>query len=173
MNSVYVLNEIKSFLEENVSKQIKLQKASDNDIFAYELVSPSVFTGWLPPNGMLPDNIGDVPCLIVGMDGGSDDGSINEFKIKISFAVYSPGEHKEQGEYTPNFNGYVDLLNLIDLTKSQLVKEKIINNTLCIGEEISWDMYQDQPYPYWYGYMTFGISGKAYPKVNIEKLLNT
>jgi hypothetical protein len=36
---------------------------------------------------------------------------------------------------------------------------------------VKWGMYEEQPYPYWYGHMRFTVSTKAYPKKNIEKLL--
>lgn len=172
MHTVKALNTLKSFLEEQVSPKIKLQKASDDNVLAYELVHPSVHIGWLPLQGYIPEELGSIPCLIVGMENGANNSEESDFNIKISFAVWSPGEHTNEGQYTPSFNGYVDLLNLIDLTKAQLSKQSILDKYLKISDEIKWSMYQEQPYPYWYGYMTFSIQGKSYPNVQIEKLLN-
>ena len=140
MHTVRALELVKTFLEEQVSPNIRLQKASDEDVLHYELVHPNVFIGWVPPQGYLPENLdSNIPCLVVGLDTGVDTHKESEFDIKISFAVYSPGEHKPDSTYTPNFK---------------------------------WGMYQEQPYPYWYGYMTFSLQGSAYPRVEVQKLLN-
>lgn len=173
MHTVRALELVKTFLEEQVSPNIRLQKASDEDVLHYELVHPNVFIGWVPPQGYLPENLdSNIPCLVVGLDTGVDTHKESEFDIKISFAVYSPGEHKPDSTYTPNFKGYIDLLNLMDLTKAKLSQQIILGNKLKISDEIKWGMYQDQPYPYWYGYMTFSLQGSAYPRVEVQKLLN-
>lgn len=173
MNTVNALDDLVEFLQLNVANKSKLQKDSSNDIYSYELVSPNVFKGWLPPNGYLPQGFTGIPAIIAGLDGGSDDGDSDDEQVKLSFAVYSPGTHLEDGTYTPDFNGYNDLLNLIELTKAELIKSSInISEKFKLSEEITWGMYEEQPYPYWYGYMTFSIHGKAYPRRNIEQLLN-
>lgn len=173
MHTVATLEILKHFLEEQVSPNIKLQKASDENVLDYTLVQPNVFIGWVPPEGYLPNELeSSIPCLVVGLDTGADSQEESVFNIKISFAVYSPGEHRPDGGYTPNFNGYIDLLNLIDLTKAKLSQSHVLNQKLIISDEIKWGMYQEQPYPYWYGYMTFSVQGGAYPRVEVEKLLN-
>lgn len=173
MHTVATLDILKHFLEKQVSQNIKLQKASNDNVLDYTLVKPNVFMGWVPPEGYLPNELeSSIPCLVVGLDTGVDTQEESAFNIKISFAVYSPGEHKLDGGYTPNFNGYIDLLNLIDLTKAKLSRAHVIGEKLIISDEIKWGMYQEQPYPYWYGYMTFSVQGSAYPRAEVEKLLN-
>ena len=68
------------------------------------------------------------------MDDATDDGTDAEIGIRISAAVYSPGKHEPtEGDlikYTPDFNGYHDLLNLIDKTVAELSRNLIINNAI-------------------------------------------
>lgn len=176
MSTASVLDILKEYLDEKVASKIKLQKQSDNNIHHYELVHPSVFVGWIPPKGYFPDTIEtNIPCIIVGLDNGEDASDSSDFNIRLSFAVFSPGEHipneQENVIYTPSFKGYRDLLNFIDLTKATLISDTLIKSKMKLQPGIRWGMYEDQPYPYWYGYMTFSVSTKAYPKTNIQKLL--
>jgi hypothetical protein len=164
MSSVSFLNEIKRFLEEKVSPSIRLQAPSDDDVYRYDLVNPSVFIGWVPPKGMIPEGIKTpFPCMIVGLDDGEAEKEKKTYAIRISVAVYSPGLHKiENGQmtYSPDFNGYVDLLNLIDRTVNILMKEGVTHFEM--SENVAWGIYQqEQPYPYWYGFITFKASEKV------------
>jgi len=172
MSTVSVLEALQGFLLEKVSPEIQLQKAEDNNIQSYELVNPAVHVGWLPPNGYLPEGMESaIPCLIVGMDEGSDDGNDQEINIRIPAVVFSPGLHEpvEGGglKYTPDFKGYNDLLNLIDRTVAELSKNRVIQGAVAIQNPIKWGMYQEQPYPYWYGWITFSVRNQGYPPSEI------
>ncbi|WP_069997755.1 hypothetical protein [Cellulosilyticum sp. I15G10I2] len=176
MSSAGILDLLKEYLEENVANKIKLQLADDNNIANYKLVNPNVFVGWIPPKGYLPTDVEQhIPCIVVGLDDGSDNSDYTTFSIRLSFAIFSPGDHtpNESGniKYIPSFNGYRDLLNFIDLTKAALISDTIIKSKMKLQDNVKWKMYEEQPYPYWYGYMTFEVSTKAYPKKEIEKLL--
>lgn len=176
MNTVTALTVIEEFIKNNVVKKIKLQKPNSKNVMDYELVNPNVFIGWLPPKGYLPDQLNSpFPCIVVGADGGDDTVEELNYNIKLSFAVYSPGEHipdeDNNIQFTPSFQGYKDLLNLIDLTKAELIKATIINEKFKIQDKVKWGMYDEQPYPYWYGYITFTIEAEPYPRVNITQYL--
>jgi hypothetical protein len=178
MSTVKVLNEIKDFLKRNVTPNIKLRLPNDKDSTEYTLVNPDVHVGWIPPKEYLPPGVDfSVPCIVVGFDDGEDDNINSDYKIRLTVVVYSQlfSPHafatNEQNHYS-NFDGYVELLNLIDITKANLRKHTIINNYIKIDSNIQWGMYQEQPLPYWYGYMTFTVSNKAYPATNLESKLN-
>lgn len=177
MSTVTVLNKIKEFLEEKVTPSIELQKSNDSNIDSYELMHPNVFVGWVPPNGFLPPGMERaIPCLVVGMDDATDDSTTDEIAIRITGAVYSPGLHKpkiegEGNEFIPDMQGYVDLLNLLDRTVAELAKNKIIKNTATLQDPIKRGMYLEQPYPYWYSWITFTVSKAAYPRSEILKNL--
>lgn len=167
MSTVAVLENIRDFLLSNVSPGIQLQQSNDKNIAEYELVNPNVFVGWIPPNGYLPEGVETaIPCLIVGLDEAADNGEEGQYNIRISAAVFSPGLHEPvetEIQYTPDFQGYIDLLNLIDRTKAELLKNRIASPPL------KWGMYQEQPYPYWYGWITFSIQKRSYPPSEIVK----
>lgn len=165
MTNNIILEGLKKFLQNNVSNKIKLQKPNDKDITKHELVHPSVHIGWIPPKlpeDMKPlEQLPDIPCIIVGMDDGDDDGQEAGLNIRLMYALYNPGKYDETGKYTPNFDGYQDLLNLIDLSKQELAKAAVIEEVTTIQQPFKWGMFQEQPYPYWYGWLTFSVSCAA------------
>lgn len=160
--SVMELNLLNEFLKSNVANTIKLQKPSDDNIELYEIVNPSVHTGFIPPKGYLPEDMEtSIPCLVVGSDDGSNEPDSTSMDIRISVAVYSPGEHISNGEsvaFKPSFKGYIDLMNVIDRTVSVLMKNPIIAQKISLNRKITWGAYEEQPYPYWYGWIRFSIS---------------
>lgn len=170
MATVSVLESVKVYLEREVAATIKLQIPSDENILAYELAHPTVFVGWVPPKGLLSIEP-NFPCLVVGFDQGKHQTSKKTYNLRISAAVYSPGTHELQEgvmTYKPNYQGYIDLLNLIDRTINCLIKSEQIE-TLEIAQDISWSMYDEQPYPYWYGYISLTLHEKV--SNSYEKLL--
>lgn len=175
--SVMDLDILKEFLEINVANKIKLQKPSDDNVELYELVNPAVHVGWIPPKRYLPEGMEtNIPCLIVGLDDGANDTDSTSMNIRISAAVYSPGEHIPDGEtvtFNPSFNGFKDLMNLIDRTVAELMKNPIMKNRISVAKPIKWGMYEEQPYPYWYGWIRFGISmaPQLITQSSIQKLL--
>jgi hypothetical protein len=175
MPTMTTLETVQSFLQEKVTPTIKLQKPSDSNIMDYTLVNPEVHIGWIPPKGYLPEGMESaIPCLIVGMDDGSEDDTDEEFNLRISAAVYSPGLHepdKNGGlKYTPDFQGYRDLVNFIDRTLQAIRKNPIIKGKVKVKKPIKSGMYQqEQPYPYWYGWITFTVSKTSIPPAEIVR----
>lgn len=173
MTTVTILEKVKTFLEHNVCQFVKLQKPNDDNVDNYELVYPSAHIGWIPPKGFLPPELEVVvPCLVVGMDEADDNGLEGDISLRISAVVYSPGLHKpmEGGEIecTPDFQGYNDLLNLIDRTVAEIAKHQILNG-VPIEYPIKWGMHQEtQPYPYWYGWISFSVKKQSYPKALVD-----
>lgn len=177
MSTMSVLEDIKSFLLDKVTPTIKLQKSNDNNVHDYALVNPQVHIGWIPPKGYLPEGMESaIPCLIVGFDDGSKDTQEKDFNIRISAAVYSPGLHAtdDSGKiiYTPDFQGYQDLLNLIDRTVAKLEENPVIYHKVAIQDPVKWGVYQqEQPYPYWYGWISLSVSKRALPPAEIVRNL--
>lgn len=169
MSTISKLEAIQAFLQEKVSPKIQLQQPNDNNVEDYTLVHPNVFIGWIPPNGYLPEGMNSaIPCLIVGMDEGEDNGEQETVSIRISAVVFSPGYHSPT-DYTPDFQGYNDLLNLIDRATAELRKNRIIKDSVAIADVIQWGMYQEQPYPYWYGWITLSVRSSPYPVSELAK----
>lgn len=173
MSTIAVLEALQAFLQDKVTPTIELQKPSNNNVKDYTLVNPSVHIGWLPPNGYLPDGMESaIPCLVVGLDDASEDAQGKDLNIRISAAVYSPGLHAPDASgviiYTPDFQGYRDLLNLMDRTLAKLTENRVVNG-VTIQETIKWGMYLEQPHPYWYGWIAFTVSKPAIPPAEIAR----
>ena len=158
MSDLVVLEALKSFLEEEVASQIKFKKANDENVMNYELVNPSVYIGWVPPNGNLSKEIDlSVPCILVGHDEGEDDGKDATLDIRLSFILFNPGFKGNDNNLTPDYEGYKDLLTLVHRVKRAFQTQKIIKETTTIRNPIKWGMYLEQPYPYWHGWLTFKV----------------
>lgn len=164
MTDNIILEGLQKFLQQNVAIKIKLQKPIQKLTEKYELVNPAVHIGWIPPK--LPENMTldetvpniqtMIPCLIVGMDDGDDDGQEAGLNIRITFVTYNPGITDDR-QITPSFMGYQDLLNLITLAREELAKAAVIDGVTTVQKPFKWGMYQDigATYPYWYGWLTF------------------
>jgi hypothetical protein len=68
------------------------------------------------------------------------------------------GTHEPDGKLIPTFQGYKDLLNLMTLARQELSKVSVIEGITVMQKPFKWGMYQEQPYPYWYGWLTFPVS---------------
>lgn len=143
-----ILEALKEFIK-SITANEKL-KSPDKD----EFVPPIVVVGYLPPKNYLPEGY-DVPCIIVGMDEGEDDGEEAKINVRLSFATYDPGENNDQGQLVPDMKGYIDLLHIMTKIRIALLQTRVINGTTVIETPIKWGMYQEQPWPQWYGWMTF------------------
>lgn len=174
MSTMAILEAVQAFLQEKVTPTIKLQKPNDSNVMEYSLVNPRVHVGWIPPKGYLPEGMESaIPCLIIGMDDASKD-NMEEYNLRISAAVYSPGLHapNESGKiiYTPDFQGYQDLINLIDRTVRTLEENPIIGGKGAVRDPIKWGIYQqEQPYPYWYGWITLTVARPSIPSADIVR----
>lgn len=159
MTDTTILTALQAFLQQYVAPRIQLQKPSE-DASAYELVHPAVHIGWIPPKNFLPEGMeSEIPCMVVGMDDGQDSGEEASLRIRISFVVYNPGTYDMDGKLTPNFQGYQDLLNLITLARQELSRNMVIEGVTSLQKPFKWGMYtEEQPYPYWYGWLTFEAS---------------
>lgn len=172
MSTVKVLSEIKKFIDKNVAPDIKLRLPNDKNTTEYSLTNPNTFIGWIPPKEYLPDNLkSSVPCIVVGLDDGEDNNIVSLYKIRLTVVVYSQLYSPSKNTYS-NFDGYVELLNFIDLAKAKLRKNTIINKYVILDSEIKWGMYLEQPLPYWYGYIIFSVRNNPYPAENLDIKLN-
>lgn len=162
MTDIVALEAIQKFLNNHVVSKVKFKRPNDKKVTDYKLVNPAVHIGWIPPNGYLPPEIESaIPCVIVGYDDGEDDDIETNLNIRLSFVIWNPGFQDADQNLTPDFEGYRDLLNFIEKTKHELKSKRIIEGTTTIQHPLRWGMYQEQPYPYWYGFISFKINGQS------------
>lgn len=180
MTIVKTLESIQKFLQNNVCSNIKLKKPSDKSMNTFELITPNVFIMNLPPKNHLPEGIKSaIPCLICYLDDGLEEALQAELNIRINVITYNPGLHilndNIEPVCSPNGEGWRDLLNLIDKILEELQKNQIING-VTIQYPIKWGTYQNERQnaeldAYSYGWITFPIGKKTYPRSEITRKL--
>ncbi|WP_147564687.1 hypothetical protein [Clostridium tyrobutyricum] len=178
MTDDMILDAIRNFLKEKIAPEFKLKKPQANNINNnnYELVSPAVYIGWVPPKNYLNEYGYDIPSLLVMEDGGRDNGEDASIDIRIGIATYDPGTSfpgVEKLNTVPDFKGYKDLLNIIQKIRMKLVQSAVISGITTVERSVKWGMYEEQQYPYWHGWISFKANTVPlnYENSEIEKYL--
>lgn len=165
--TVTYLDEIKEYYQRTCLAGLLLQKPDDENIMDYKLVEPAAHTGWIPPGGvLLPSEAVTIPCIVVGLDDKTSTGDETTLNLRITVAVYDPGRHELHNDtmsYKPNFEGYKTLLNFMDKLEMQTLKDHVLAGAYELTSAIKSKMYEEQPYPYWYGCLQFSVQREAYP----------
>lgn len=178
MTTMKIIENVQKFLEDNVCNTIRLKCPYDNDTERFELINPVVYPVYMPLKRQLPPGIKSaIPCLVVGFDEAEDDGQETGVKIRILAGVYDPGTHVSDGDEVmcvPDTNGWCDLINLLDRTRAEICKSRLLNNT-GIQYPVKWGVYQQDEQmfpdlnPYYFGWMSFSVSAPSYPASEIAK----
>jgi len=168
MTIVQILNAVKKRIKTDIAASYELQNPvyyEDSDTEGIpQFVNPQVYLGSVPYGEPIPDQEfreHTFPAMIIGFDEGLDDESESFLRIRITFVVYRAGEFDDEtGDFSPDMNGYLDLMNMLERTRSSLRKQ-----TVFYGEDdevqatvqgpIKFGILKDQPWPYWYGYLIF------------------
>lgn len=156
MTVVEALQALKKFIEQEVASKILLQKESDA-MSEPEYVHPYVELITLPHKNFTPVNF-QVPYILIGLANGTDGAEEHPLNIQIQFATYGGNIVFKETANIPDSSGYINLLNLIELTKQKLVQEAVINECGVVNKPIMYGIYSEEiTYPYWYGYLTFDL----------------
>jgi hypothetical protein len=174
MTTMNALNNVAAALRQALASMM-LDKAESQP--GDEKVTPVISVGYAPPRNSDMSGYGQgyhAPCVIVGMgeSGGTDDGKEASMPVMITFGTYSPGGLVGDGLMELNNEGYIDLINLIDRAKNALSACPVLEHTT-VEKPLSWGMYPDQPYPYWYGWLSFDakvLPGEALPAEALDFL---
>lgn len=156
-----------------------MQRPADEEILdKYELVTPAVHIGWIPAGSVLPttDRI-PIPCLVVGCDESDLDSESLDLHLQITAAVYDPGHQTIEGDSQQllsdfSLDGYTTLLNLLDLVRAKIVREGVVAQKFELVAGVKMQTYEEQPFPYWYGFLRFKVTGEGYPQTRYAELLN-
>ena len=165
-----VLNALVSFIK---SKTVDLKFVKGGDKHQVELVPPAVYEGWIPPKNYLTEYGYDIPCVVVGMDEGEDDGQEAKLGIRLTFGVYSPGIMNADSQLVPDAKGYIELLHLMTRVRLSLLNTIFIGCKCEVAKPIKWGLYNEQMWPYWHGWMMFDtpLAVQSMTKPEIESFL--
>jgi len=173
VTTVEILDKIRDWLNSNVCNQIKLKKPSDNDVTHFELVNPVAYSVYYP--AQKPNEDVGVPSISVIFEEGTDDRETYTLSIRLIFCVYSPGFHSPEGEFTPDNEGWRDLLNFMDRTKAAILRSQNLNGITVktpLTQALSFPEEQTPSLdPYYFGYVTFDVDTPSYPRANLSSLL--
>ena len=119
MTIVQSLEKITDWLQTNVCDKIKLKAPHDDDVKIYEEVNPVAHTLFQPGKSKAPPQTKyQIPSVVVQLIDGADDmvKSNTRMKIQLSFMVWNPGKHPQEGtkEFTRNADGWKDVWNFVD-----------------------------------------------------------
>lgn len=207
MTVIDAIDMVKEFLEENVCPNIQLLVPAVKDGIQYEekYANPKVFAFFEPEKGRLPEGVDYTkPGIIVQIPQGKDNLTTNEQSIEcvLSFAVWRPGEYRaiqnmtldkidvspETGasmeftgdiekQFIRNEDGWRDVYNLMELTKSKLISKGRIGQFL-LDEEIKYGSYTKDGalidfYPFYHLWMSFMMKSIPTPRQReeLEELL--
>lgn len=154
ITAVYALKGLKKFIEEKVASQMMLPKELTNPV---EYVHPYVSLITLPHKNFMPINF-QVPHILIGLTDGSEDASEGRLSIRIACATYTGDIQFKDEANIPDDTGYIDMLNMLERIKSELVHAGVIEGVCRVDREMSYGIYDEQlTYPYWYGYLSFNV----------------
>lgn len=156
MTAVESLKALQNFIEYEVASTLFLQKEGEYDE-SPEYVNPYVSLITLPHKNFRPVNF-QVPHILIGLTSGTDGADEHPLSVQIQFATYGGDFQFQENANIPDSSGYIDLLNMIETTKSKLNQAAVINGCGVVNKPFIYGVYTEEiTYPYWYGYLTFEL----------------
>jgi hypothetical protein len=168
VTTVEILDKLRDWLQENVCQNIKLKVPSDDNIISFELVNPTAYSAYMPFKKALPLGIKSaIPGVVVTFEEATDDGENLSLSIRLIHCVYSPGVHDVE-KFTPDNEGWRDLLNFMDKTRAAVLKNRSITG-ITVDLPLTQGFYNPEEQtpdldPYYFGWITFDVRVPAYPK---------
>jgi len=167
MTDLAVILAIAEFLKEKTA-EITLEKPPEKRAqISNETVCPAVYEGYVPPKNFLTEYGYDVPGVVVGIAAGEDTDEESAVNVRITCGTYGAGTVDLNGEFQYDAKGYVDLLFLMEKVRDCIFSAGVIKERTVVRKPLKWGMYEEQPWPYWYGWITFSAS-RSVISANLE-----
>ncbi|PWK16065.1 hypothetical protein [Tumebacillus permanentifrigoris] len=131
MTKVGLMKAIQSFLQENV-REFSFETNEQTE------KAPAVVLHGLPPKG--EKDTPDFPFIIVRLLEGESNDSGSKAQVKLIF-----------GTYSEDFDGIIDLMNLMERVEQALFKKGILEKRYRIENPFKWKVPEEQPAPEWLG----------------------
>lgn len=147
------IQDLCNFLNNEVLKNICMEKPRRDPEEKEEFVCPVAYEGYLPPNNQLPEGYA-VPAVVVGIAEGEDGEEVADITIQMTFSAFAFDGTYKKGETISKMQGYCDLLHFITTVRAALLKKRNFE-AVSVKKPFKYKMYEEQPYPYWYATATF------------------
>lgn len=135
-----LIDAIKNRLESEVCKHLQIPKPPDDGIGTeIELVTPTIFKGYLPPKSApKPDEPPEFPHIIIRpTEGGMQP---EQDTVQVKFLLGGFGEDS---------TGYEWLMGVLDAISRNFQERPIFEMTYEFQNDFHWKLFDDQPFPYW------------------------
>lgn len=181
-----ILENITTFVQENICTQIELLKPSEKPLdseYTEEYMNPTAFACFVPTKDKLPPDVECViPSICVQLLEGSDDLKNNEetLQIRLAFSIWRPGSYgtvtttttdsdgnettTEETKWTMNTDGWKDVLLALDRAKRIIQKTPYMEDMKVSKKDpIKFGFFFNedgivQQYPYWYAWISFNLT---------------
>lgn len=168
--TVKYLEDIKRFLEENVTPKISLRKILKDDDVSFETTEPMVTVGW-PTTVDSTESVADkIPGIVVGLSGPIEFApDFARIPVELSLIVYCPGTLGNYGLYFDN-TGYLDVCNLSDLIVREIFAADRIGEMYLMDRSVQCQPDNEQYGDYWHGTVTFTLKATGIPELRYRDL---
>lgn len=167
------LDALQAYLKEKVADQILLQRELEQGEESAprkkdSYVHPTVPIIRLPHQNFNPEGF-QVPFLAVCFDSDDDGEDEHTMDIRLVAGVYGGGNYEGDidPDGIPDNKGYLDLINLMEKAKLELLSAGIIGGACRVYKPVSMKIYdtEEDTWPYWYGNITFAVSLPITPEM--------
>lgn len=167
------LQRIKAFLEREVCGDYRLKAWHPDDADRFELVAPSVHTGWEPVETGGARLEGKVPGIVVGVSGPIvDDGEKRLIPVCLSLIVCAAGSVLPGKGITPDRTGYYDLLNLGDRVVYAVRNAAEVGEGMVLDEpRIEFEPDNESMGDLWLGLVSFALRAAPGPRAASRDLI--
>lgn len=179
MSMANLIDNLTEWVQNEICNKMELKKPSarGDSGYEYELVHPTAFPCYCPPQDktVLPSS----PSITVQVDSFEDD-LANECVVSVAmiFSVWNTGVHdnREGRRFEKNHDGWRDLWQLIDTARNAIRESFSVAGyelkSNISGRPLSGDSAIMGTYPYFFGEVTFTIGTIESPRLkNIRDLL--
>lgn len=179
MSVANTLDRVARWLREEVCPKVHLKPhdgpgAPQDGRWEYELVTPEVFTLFVPTSKTKPPGVKTtVPAIVVELMSGADhlQQEQREITLRLSFTTWDPGLHgpdilrpdpetgrtkpDPEGTLQPNHEGWRDAINFLDTTLREIESHETVDGMPIVrepGPTFGLYDYEDAPadfYPFW------------------------
>lgn len=117
-----------------------------------ELRAPKIVAGYLPPKRN-PGSDDDFPFILVRPDSGQTQMDETTCTVSIIIGAYDDGVIEREAGKKPviEARGYEWCLNVMERIKQKLIEmpNATLANRYQMRFPVRWNLYAEQPYPYW------------------------
>ena len=158
-----MLEEIREEIQTQVLDKLRLRASCEHPVDGeYDLRAPRSYLVGLPP-GTVSDGEPEYPApsVVVAMGKRTQAGEGSTVEIILQGVTFGPGltaPGPKGSEFTPTWDGYWDLINLLDAMAQYVLAHPVLAGRYEVASPVETILEEEQPWPYWVGTLRFVVS---------------